>query len=67
MNDFNIECPYCGGRMILKEVPNMNCMSYYCEDCIARMHLLNYEEEYVKTFVNKIKKEIEEDRNRSRT
>ena len=60
----NVECPYCGGRMILKEDPNMKCMSYFCEECIARMYLLNYEEEYVKAFVNKIKKQIEEDRNR---
>lgn len=62
----NVECPYCGGRMTLKEVPNMKCMSYFCEDCPARFYLTHYDEEYVKTFVNKIKKEIEEDRNRSK-
>jgi DNA-directed RNA polymerase subunit RPC12/RpoP len=44
MNNFNVECPYCGGRMILKEVPNMKSMSYYCEDCIAIMHLTHYDE-----------------------
>lgn len=56
MNNFNIECPYCGGRMVLKEVPNMKCMSYYCEDCIAVMHLTHYDEKYVKQFLNTIKK-----------
>lgn len=56
MNNFNVECPYCGGRMILKKVPNMNCMSYYCEDCIAVMHLSCYDEEYVKEFINTVKK-----------
>lgn len=56
MNNFNVECPYCGGRMILKEVPNMNCMSYYCEGCNAVMHLSHYDEEYVKEFLNTIKK-----------
>jgi DNA-directed RNA polymerase subunit RPC12/RpoP len=56
MNNFNIECPYCGGRMILKEVPNMKCMSYYCEDCIAIIHLTHYDEEYVKEFLNTVKK-----------
>ena len=50
----NIECPYCGGRMILKEVPNMKCMSYYCENCIAIIHLTHYDEEYVKAFLDKI-------------
>lgn len=52
----NIECPYCGGRMVLKEVPNMNCMSYYCENCIAVMHLSRYDEEYVKEFISTFKK-----------
>ena len=56
MNNFNVECPYCGGRMVLKEVPNMNCMSYYCEDCPAVIHLTHYDEEYVKEFLNTIKK-----------
>ena len=56
MNNFNVECPYCGGRMILKEVPNMKCMSYYCEDCNAIMHLSRYDEEYVKEFLNTVKK-----------
>jgi len=56
MNNFNVECPYCGGRMILKEVSNMKCMSYYCENCIATIHLTHYDEEYVKEFLNTIKK-----------
>ena len=52
----NIECPYCSGRMILKEVPHMKSMSYYCENCIAVIHLTHYDEEYVKEFLNTIKK-----------
>lgn len=58
MNNFNVECPYCGGRMVLKEVPNMKSMSYYCESCNAIMHLSRYDEEYVKAFLDSIKKEI---------
>ena len=56
MNNFNVECPYCGSRMTLKEVLNMKCMSYYCENCIAIIHLTHYDEEYVKEFLNTIKK-----------
>ena len=52
----NIECPYCGGRMILKEVPNIKYKSYYCENCIAIIHLTHYDEEYVKEFLNTINK-----------
>lgn len=58
MNNFNVECPYCGGRMILKEVPNMECISYYCEDCIAIVHLTHYDKEYVKEFLNKQRRNI---------
>lgn len=58
MNSFYVECPYCGSRMVAKKVVNMNCISYYCEGCNAIMHLSHYDEEYVKNFINTIKKKI---------
>ena len=56
MSNFNVECPYCGGRMTPKKVANMNCISYYCEECNAIMYLTHYDEEYVKEFLNTVKK-----------